>query len=274
MEVSAALRAARLGAGLSQAALARRARTSQSAIARYESGATAPTLSTLDRLLTACGKRLEEVIASPARRRPRTARSLVVRERDRLLASASRHGIRRVRLFGSAARRTDRAGSDVDLLVDLRPDRSLLERRDVIDPEAARAPPGHPRGRSVVKRADGERLRDIQDAIATIRAHSSAGGDARLRRDALLYNLDDLLDLGHLDPEVLGMTRSPGRASPGCGTSSRTSTSGSRWPRSRRSSIVISVRSKPPSRTCCALDPIRRGRDGDQRSARATRVIQ
>ncbi len=127
MEVSAALRAARLGAGLSQAALARRARTSQSAIARYESGATAPTLSTLDRLLTACGKRLEEVIASPARRRPRTARSLVVRERDRLLASASRHGIRRVRLFGSAARRTDRAGSDVDLLVDLRPDRSLLD---------------------------------------------------------------------------------------------------------------------------------------------------
>ncbi|HEX9436904.1 MAG TPA: nucleotidyltransferase family protein [Candidatus Limnocylindria bacterium] len=50
-----------------------------------------------------------------------------MRERDRLLASASRHGIRRVRLFGSAARRTDRAGSDVDLLVDLRPDRSLLD---------------------------------------------------------------------------------------------------------------------------------------------------
>jgi len=54
-----------------------------------------------------------------------------------------------------------------------------------------------------VKRADGERLRHIQDAITTIRAHSSAGGDARLRRDALLYNLVIIGEaVKRLDPET------------------------------------------------------------------------
>jgi hypothetical protein len=131
MNVSAALRAARIGAGLSQDALARRARTSQSAIARYESGATAPSLRTLQRLIEACGRRLEDVLTEPTQamsaldRVPH--RDRLTRSRRGILTAARRHGIRRVRLFGSVARGTAGAGSDVDLLVELSPRRTLVD---------------------------------------------------------------------------------------------------------------------------------------------------
>jgi uncharacterized protein len=46
----------RLAAGLSQRALARRAGTSQPAIARYERGVATPSWETLQRLAAACGR--------------------------------------------------------------------------------------------------------------------------------------------------------------------------------------------------------------------------
>jgi len=49
------LRQARTRAGLSQRALARRANTAQSVIARIEGGQTSPTWETLERLLDAAG---------------------------------------------------------------------------------------------------------------------------------------------------------------------------------------------------------------------------
>jgi transcriptional regulator with XRE-family HTH domain len=52
------LREMRLGAGLSQRALAERACTSQPAIVRYERGAATPSLETLERLARACGRQL------------------------------------------------------------------------------------------------------------------------------------------------------------------------------------------------------------------------
>jgi transcriptional regulator with XRE-family HTH domain len=52
------LRAVRLEAGLSQRGLARRAGTSQPAIARYERGASTPSWETLQRLVAACGQRV------------------------------------------------------------------------------------------------------------------------------------------------------------------------------------------------------------------------
>ena len=52
------VRKLRLGAGLSQRALARRAGTSQPAVARYERGAATPSWETLQRLAAACGQRL------------------------------------------------------------------------------------------------------------------------------------------------------------------------------------------------------------------------
>jgi uncharacterized protein len=53
------VRELRLAAGLSQRALARRAGTSQPAVARYERGLAAPSWETLQRLATACGQRLK-----------------------------------------------------------------------------------------------------------------------------------------------------------------------------------------------------------------------
>jgi transcriptional regulator with XRE-family HTH domain len=52
------LREARLRAGLTQQQLARRAGTSQSAIARWESGAVQPSLERLRELVRACGLEL------------------------------------------------------------------------------------------------------------------------------------------------------------------------------------------------------------------------
>jgi hypothetical protein len=47
--------------------------------------------------------------------------------RREILAVAARHGARNVRVFGSIARGDDHEESDVDLLVDIEPGRSLLD---------------------------------------------------------------------------------------------------------------------------------------------------
>ncbi|HET7484432.1 MAG TPA: nucleotidyltransferase family protein [Solirubrobacterales bacterium] len=49
------------------------------------------------------------------------------RQRRRLLDAAARHGISHLRAFGSLARGETRAGSDIDLLVNLRPGHTLLD---------------------------------------------------------------------------------------------------------------------------------------------------
>lgn len=54
----ALVRRLRVGAGLSQRALAQRAGTSQPAIARYEGGIATPSWETLQRLAAACGWRV------------------------------------------------------------------------------------------------------------------------------------------------------------------------------------------------------------------------
>jgi predicted nucleotidyltransferase len=47
--------------------------------------------------------------------------------RDEILRIAASHGARNVRVFGSVARGEDQADSDVDLLVEMEDDRSLLD---------------------------------------------------------------------------------------------------------------------------------------------------
>ena len=130
------IRRARAWAGLSQVELAGRAGTSQPALARYETGAALPTLPTLERLLRACGRQLE-LRATHARKRPAPpvtvrgqlgprARELR-RHRGRLLDAARARGVRKVRVFGSLARGDAGPASDVDLLVELAPGRTLLD---------------------------------------------------------------------------------------------------------------------------------------------------
>jgi transcriptional regulator with XRE-family HTH domain len=58
MNPGVAIEDARRRAGLSQATLARRTRTSQSTLSAYENGRKQPSVSTLERLLTATGARL------------------------------------------------------------------------------------------------------------------------------------------------------------------------------------------------------------------------
>jgi predicted nucleotidyltransferase/DNA-binding XRE family transcriptional regulator len=135
-DVATLLRRTRAGAGLSQAQLAERAGTSQPALARYEAGTVLPTLPTLERLLAACGRRLQfEAVRAGSPSPPTTsfrgrlgpqARRLR-RDRRRLLEAARTRGVRRVRVFGSLARGEAVAASDVDLLVDLEPGRTLLD---------------------------------------------------------------------------------------------------------------------------------------------------
>lgn len=48
-------------------------------------------------------------------------------KRHDILRIAAQHGARNLRVFGSVARGEDRPHSDVDLLVDMDPDRSLLD---------------------------------------------------------------------------------------------------------------------------------------------------
>jgi predicted nucleotidyltransferase len=52
---------------------------------------------------------------------------LVERHQAKIRAIAARHGARSVRVFGSLARGDARDDSDLDLLVDLEPGRSLLD---------------------------------------------------------------------------------------------------------------------------------------------------
>jgi predicted nucleotidyltransferase len=49
------------------------------------------------------------------------------RYRREILAAAARHGARNVRVFGSVARGDDDEGSDVDVLIDVEPGRTLLD---------------------------------------------------------------------------------------------------------------------------------------------------
>lgn len=53
--------------------------------------------------------------------------ALVLEHKAEILSVATRHGARAIRLFGSVARGDARPESDVDLLVDLEPGRSLLD---------------------------------------------------------------------------------------------------------------------------------------------------
>ncbi len=47
--------------------------------------------------------------------------------RHQIIAVAARHGVRNIRVFGSVLRGDDRPDSDIDLLVEVEPDRSLLD---------------------------------------------------------------------------------------------------------------------------------------------------
>ena len=130
MKAGELIRDARTRAKLSQVALAGRAKTSQPAIARYESGTASPSLGTLERILAACGRSLQ--LTAPQLRKVRqpssgTRLALIRRMRGRVDVAARRHGISDLRVFGSVARGEENPDSDVDFLVNLDRGRTLLD---------------------------------------------------------------------------------------------------------------------------------------------------
>ena len=56
-----------------------------------------------------------------------TLLELIKEKREEILSAAARHGAYGVRIFGSAARGDARPDSDVDVLVELEPGRSLFD---------------------------------------------------------------------------------------------------------------------------------------------------
>jgi uncharacterized protein len=124
------LREARHRSRLSQAELARRAGVAQSVISAYESDRREPSLRTFVRLIEATGHQLDITITPAPDRRlglPDTARGRRLRKnRQRIIDLAAEHGVHNVRVFGSVARGEDTAASDIDLLVDLDEDVSVV----------------------------------------------------------------------------------------------------------------------------------------------------
>lgn len=116
------LRAARERAGLTQAQLGVRAGLPQSVVSAYERGRREPSLVSLRHLVAAAGfdldvvltPRVEDVpvLTGPVGRR-------VQRHRTQARQLLTDRGYRDPAVFGSVARGTDRADSDLDLLVDL-----------------------------------------------------------------------------------------------------------------------------------------------------------
>ena len=119
LDSAALILSVRHKAGLSQQELARRAGTSQPAVARYETGKASPSTSTLLRLLRAGGYDLDVQIrkVSATDLSGKRARK-VRREKLAIKSLMEKSGATNVRLFGSVARGQDTKKSDIDFLVD------------------------------------------------------------------------------------------------------------------------------------------------------------
>jgi predicted nucleotidyltransferase len=128
MEVGAdeLIRSMRARAGLSQQELASRAHMAQSAVSNYENGRKAPSLATLDRLARAAGVELD-ISYTPAAKSRRVTLASLRKRRAEIEAACARHGASRPRVFGSVARGESRADSDIDLLIDIAPGRTLFD---------------------------------------------------------------------------------------------------------------------------------------------------
>lgn len=106
-----AVRALREAAGLSQAELALRSGVAQPNVAAYETGRRRASAQMMERLGRAARPLPHEALAA---------------HRRELIDLAGRYGLSNPRVFGSAARGTDRPGSDLDIVVTRSPGTGLL----------------------------------------------------------------------------------------------------------------------------------------------------
>ncbi|WP_084469935.1 XRE family transcriptional regulator [Jiangella gansuensis] len=113
---------ARRRRGVTQRELARAAGVPQSTVAAIESGRRQPSVAMLECLLDAAGFSLESRLVNTIR--PST---LLERHRRAVGDVLARFPIAGVWVFGSVARGDDRPDSDLDLLVELTPDASVVD---------------------------------------------------------------------------------------------------------------------------------------------------
>lgn len=105
------IREARKRAGLTQAELATRAGTTQSAVARWESGAVSPSVESLDRILSTCGMRGEIVMTATDDRDQD-----LIEERLQMTPEERLHALLEGLRFEHLARRAQRVGRTRDRL--------------------------------------------------------------------------------------------------------------------------------------------------------------
>lgn len=91
-------------------------------------------------------------------------------KREEILRIAAEHGAQNVRIFGSVARGEADADSDVDILVDMEPGRSLLDRAALL--------------------LDLQRLLDILEAIERIQKYAARGREAFESVERILQGLE------------------------------------------------------------------------------------
>lgn len=127
MDTATFIRNLRINEGLTQGELARRAGTSQSAVARYETGASSPSVNTLERMVRAAGAELNlSTKPAPPSDLSGDLATKLRRHRIEILRRAREAGAANVRIFGSVARGDNHRQSDVDLLVDFDVSNGLL----------------------------------------------------------------------------------------------------------------------------------------------------
>ncbi|MGX7824785.1 helix-turn-helix domain-containing protein [Actinokineospora sp. 24-640] len=107
---------------LSQRELARAAGVPQSTVSMIESGKQQPSVAMLERLLAAAGFTLNTRLVNAV-----APSVLLARHRERVKATIAEYPVADVWVFGSIARGDDHAGSDVDLLVELKPGATVVD---------------------------------------------------------------------------------------------------------------------------------------------------
>lgn len=111
---------ARKSSRLTQAQVAERAGTSQSAVVRYEKGIQTPSVDTLRRLLKANGQELILDVKKSKKSAPKSELYKIVQaNRGEIREILHSLGARNIRIVGSVARGDDDEMSDVDFLVDI-----------------------------------------------------------------------------------------------------------------------------------------------------------
>lgn len=114
----------RVQEGLSCREVARRAGVSTTTVTRIESGTLDPTAKMLERLLVVFGKL---VVIEPDRTHAGMPKKLidVLSRRGAITNICERYGVARLEVFGSVARGSNAATSDIDLLYTMKPGAAL-----------------------------------------------------------------------------------------------------------------------------------------------------